>query len=50
MAADKRLRCFRCLVTLERLKRDNCGDYLVKVARDDGTEDHICRVCLAGLR
>lgn len=45
---NKKIRCYKCLVTLERLKEEKICDHLVKIIKEDGTEDYICRVCQEG--
>jgi len=45
---NKRIRCYKCFVTLERLKRDGINDYLIKIIKEDGKEDYICQVCFNG--
>jgi hypothetical protein len=45
---NKTLRCCKCLVTLERLKKDKICDYLIKIIDENGKEDFICRVCHEG--
>jgi hypothetical protein len=43
-----KIRCCKCFVTLERLKQEKICDYLIKIIKEDGTEDYICRVCQEG--
>lgn len=40
-----KLRCCKCFVTLERLKKDGITDYLIKIAKEDGKEDYLCSNC-----
>ena len=42
------IKCYRCFITLERLKKDKICDFLIKIIKSDGEEDHICPVCLEG--
>lgn len=44
----KKIRCYKCLVTLDRLKKEKICDYLIKVIKENGEEDYICRVCHEG--
>ena len=44
----EKIRCCKCFVTLERLKQEKICDYLIKIVKEDGTEDYICRVCHEG--
>jgi hypothetical protein len=44
----KKLRCYKCLMTLERLKEEKICDHLIKVVKENGEEDYICRVCEEG--
>jgi len=44
----KKIRCCKCFVTLERLKEEKICDYLIKILKEDGSEDYICRVCHEG--
>ncbi|VVB83547.1 Uncharacterised protein [uncultured archaeon] len=46
--SGKKIRCCKCLVTLERLKEEKICDYLTKIIKEDGTEDYICPVCHEG--
>ena len=45
---EKKIKCSKCFVTLEKLKKDNICDYLVKIVNEDGDEDYICPVCYGG--
>ena len=44
---DKK-RCCKCYITLDRLKKDGITDYLVKIIKEDGTEEYICPQCIGG--
>lgn len=46
--SEKKIRCCKCFVTLERLKEEKICDYLIKIIKEDGSEDYICRVCQEG--
>ena len=39
---EKKLRCGKCFVTLQRLNEDGLYDYLIKVVKAGGQEDYIC--------
>lgn len=39
------IRCCKCLVTLERLKRDGICSRLLVVARADGGQEYLCNIC-----
>lgn len=43
-----KIKCCKCFVTLERLKKDEISDYLIKIIREDGKEDYICPICFSG--
>ena len=43
----KIIKCHKCFITLERLKKDGISEYLIKIVKD-GKEDYICPVCLSG--
>lgn len=45
---DQELRCCKCLVTLERLKKDGICDFLIKIVEEKGSEKYICQLCLEG--
>jgi len=45
---NKRIKCCKCFITLERLKNDGIGEYLIKIVKENGKEDYICIVCLNG--
>lgn len=44
----KIIRCCKCLVTLERLKKDRICSYLIRIIKDNGAEDYICSTCFNG--
>ncbi|MFH1326508.1 MAG: hypothetical protein ABIH59_00075 [archaeon] len=46
--AKNKIKCFKCFITLEYLKKENIAEYLVKVIKEDGKEDYICPNCLEG--
>jgi uncharacterized protein with PIN domain len=48
MSGVKKMRCSRCLITLEKLKKDGVGDFLVKVVDENKKEKYLCRVCFEG--
>jgi hypothetical protein len=39
--------CAKCFITLEKLKKDGIGDYMLKAVNEDG-EFYICKSCLDG--
>ena len=47
MNTDK-ISCSKCFVKLEKLKKGNITDYLIKIVNEDGNEKYICTTCLSG--
>lgn len=45
---DQELRCCKCFVTLERLKKDKICDCLIKIIDEKRHEKYICQLCLEG--
>jgi hypothetical protein len=43
-----KLRCCKCFITLEHLKKTGIDDYLIRIVLEDGKEDYICSVCQKG--
>lgn len=42
------IRCSKCFITLERLKKDGICENLLKIVDEGGREKNICRVCHEG--
>lgn len=42
------LRCSKCFITLERLKKEGLSTVLIKVVDENNNEKYICRVCFEG--
>jgi uncharacterized protein with PIN domain len=45
---EKKLRCSKCFVTLERLRQDGISKYLIKAVDEKGEECYLCPNCLNG--
>lgn len=39
------LRCDKCFITLEKLKKDKLSPFLIKITDGTGGKKQICRLC-----